>query len=89
MDNIKKRYFPLNFIRKIVKKEKPGLIAINLTNGFETVIIIFKQNEKYYKTEGKLNFFKEADKNISIECEEVVLEVQDYLYKRNKNNENG
>jgi hypothetical protein len=34
----KKRYFSLKHVRKIVENKKPGLVAINLTDGFENVI---------------------------------------------------
>lgn len=81
---VKKRYFQLNYIRKVVENKKPGLVAVNLINGFKDAIIIFKYDGKYYKTTNQLSFYLEADGNISIDCEEVVLSVKDYLFERVK-----
>jgi hypothetical protein len=83
----KKRYFSLKHVRKIVENKKPGLVAINLTDGFENVIIIFEHEGSFYKTEGSVNFFREADPNLQVECEEVTIQITDCLYKRKNENE--
>jgi hypothetical protein len=83
----KKRYFNLKHVRKIVENKKPGLIAVNLVNGFENAVVIFEHESVFYKTEGSINFFKEADPNLQVECEEVTIQITDCLYERKKENE--
>ena len=74
----------LGYIKKIINKEIPGLIAINLSKGLKNCIVIFEYEGKHYKLERYYNFFLKNEDDTNVYCYEVVLEIKDVEYTKVK-----